>query len=288
MLANRPISAQCSLYRQNSSSSGKETDDSSVIAEILSKNVVKTSNKRPSPYDITDLEELLSTNIRAPELAFSEAIKKFSPIVGKLNELLTKSDTIDFFGSPDPRVPRSKVPCSGCGALLHCQDEAIPGYMPSQRFTAIPTHKLPGEICQRCVLLKNHNVALNVAVKPEDYRLLLEQIRLVDALIVVVVDITDLPGSILSNIGDIVGTHRPLYLVGNKVDLLPKDATGYLKRAKEMLLTACKEAGLVTEHEIRHTCLVSAKTGYGIEELVTKLMLDWSRKGWYNRLAVEI
>ena len=32
-----------------------------------------------------------------------------------------------LFGSPDPSVPISDVPCSGCGAKLHCQDPGIPG-----------------------------------------------------------------------------------------------------------------------------------------------------------------
>lgn len=34
---------------------------------------------------------------------------------------------VEVTGSPDPKVPRSSVPCGGCGAFLHCQDEGIPG-----------------------------------------------------------------------------------------------------------------------------------------------------------------
>lgn len=34
----------------------------------------------------------------------------------------------------DLNVPISKVPCHGCGALLHCADKSLPGYLPSELF----------------------------------------------------------------------------------------------------------------------------------------------------------
>lgn len=38
------------------------------------------------------------------------------------------------FGTPDPSVPVSKIPCYGCGALLHCADSSLPGYLPSELY----------------------------------------------------------------------------------------------------------------------------------------------------------
>ncbi len=46
-----------------------------------------------------------------------------------------------------------------------------------------------------------------------------------------------------------------------------------------MLVRICKEKGLADESYIHHIALVSAKTQYGIEELVSRLMYDWARKG---------
>lgn len=43
-------------------------------------------------------------------------------------------DTHSQFGTPDPSVPVSKIPCYGCGALLHCADTGLPGYLPSELF----------------------------------------------------------------------------------------------------------------------------------------------------------
>lgn len=34
---------------------------------------------------------------------------------------------VNQHGTPDPTVPKSSIPCGGCGAILHCQDEGLPG-----------------------------------------------------------------------------------------------------------------------------------------------------------------
>lgn len=42
--------------------------------------------------------------------------------------------TTGVYGTPDPAQPFSKVPCHGCGALLHCAEPSLPGYLPSEIF----------------------------------------------------------------------------------------------------------------------------------------------------------
>jgi len=72
-----------------------------------------------------------------------------------------------------------------------------------------------------------------------------------------------------------VGKNRPAYVIGNKVDLLPRDAPGYLDRIKQSVLTLCEERGITAQH----VALISAKTGYGIEKLITRLLRDWKLQG---------
>jgi len=72
------------------------------------------------------------------------------------------------FGSSDPSIPVSKVPCSGCGAHLHCQDSKLPGFMPYEVFTkSFDGKKMSNTMlrktkCQRCVVLDEYNVALKM------------------------------------------------------------------------------------------------------------------------------
>lgn len=182
------------------------------------------------------------------------------------------------YGTPDPKVPPSRVPCSGCGARLHCMDESLPGYLPSEIFKGRTKDELNAIICQRCHFLKHYNTALNISVKPEEYEQFLSTIKNRPGLMILIVDLLDLPCSIWPNILDLVGHDRPMFIVGNKVDLIPKDSRGYLNHIKSVLEEQVLARG-IPERNIRHVSLISATTGYGIEELVTALHNKWSRDG---------
>jgi hypothetical protein len=182
------------------------------------------------------------------------------------------------YGTPDPSVPFSDVPCPGCGALLHCQDENIQGYIPSQKFEPLGIEELEKTLCQRCHLLKNHNISLNIRMDPNEFERIIKEIRSKVALVIVLVDLVDMPNSIINKLLDMVGRKHHVYIVGNKVDLLPRDGKGFLQRVLASLKKSCAEYELDGKC-IKHACLVSAKTGYGIEELVTKLFNQWDRKG---------
>lgn len=62
------------------------------------------------------------------------------------------------------------------------------------------------------------------------------------------------------------------------MDLLPGDSHGYLKRVKESLITEIKKTKL-GEANIKHVSLISAKTGYGVEDLISVLFKEWLYKG---------
>lgn len=187
------------------------------------------------------------------------------------------------YGTPDPNAGISNTPCGGCGALLHCKDTSIPGYIPSEIYKNCTKQGgiiLKGLICQRCHFLKNYNLALQVRVSPEDYPKILTKIQDKYALIILVVDLLDFPCSVWPNISEILGSKKPIVVVGNKVDLLPSDCPGYLNHIKEVLKeTVCKSIDGKASRYVKHVALVSAKTGWGVEELITKLHNLWLYRG---------
>ncbi|KAK2718457.1 hypothetical protein QYM36_005694 [Artemia franciscana] len=71
---------------------------------------------------------------------------------------------------------------------------------------------------------------------------------------------------------------RPVCLVGNKVDMVPLDGKGSLDRMKTALIESATVAGL-NKVNLKHVVLVSSKTGFGIEELITKRWNSWKNKG---------
>lgn len=70
---------------------------------------------------------------------------------------------------------------------------------------------------------------------PESYRELLSELKACRSVIVQVIDVTDYRNSMINNLLDIVGHGHPVYIVANKIDLLPKDYKGYLQRIEKCI-----------------------------------------------------
>lgn len=185
------------------------------------------------------------------------------------------------YGTPKPNVPVSDVPCGGCGALLHCKDPAIPGYLPSELFCNQHNKILRSCTCQRCHFIKHYNTTLEVKVTPEEYPQLLGHLKNRKVAVILMVDLTDFPCSIWPGIMDIIGKMTRVFVVGNKVDLLPNDGPNFLKRVKESLVKSLHEAG-IAEANIKSVNLISAKTGYGVEQLINTLHKNWGYKGLFS------
>jgi ribosome biogenesis GTPase A len=197
------------------------------------------------------------------------------------NENLDMNDWRINYGTPDPKTEVSHVPCGGCGALLHCKDTAIPGYIPSEIFKNRLSKGgaiLEAIVCQRCHFLKSYNLALQVQVTPEDYPKVLSTISEKQGLVILMVDLLDFPCSIWPGIGEIFGSKTPIIVVGNKVDLLPQDNKAFLQHVKMTLLNSVKLQGFAT-FNIKDVALISAKTGFGVEELITRLYGLYQFKG---------
>lgn len=214
-------------------------------------------------------------------------------------------------GHPDPTVPPSGLNCSGCGAELHCQDPGVPGYLPSEKFRSAAAQTDAGlarTVCQRCWLLVHHRRALRLQVSREQYLELVSAAlrRPGPSLVLYMVDLLDLPDALLPDLPALVGP-KQLIVLGNKVDLLPQDAPGYLQRLRERLWDDCIRARLLRplgprgpQHPagdrrldreensnpsarsrtmLRDVRLISAKTGYGVEELISALQRSWRYRG---------
>ncbi|KAK2890913.1 hypothetical protein Q8A67_013556 [Cirrhinus molitorella] len=184
-----------------------------------------------------------------------------------------------IYGTPDVDVAVSDTCCSGCGALMHCTDPEIPGYLPSEKFKVlVEEDQLKKAICQRCYLIIHHQKALNVTMSKEEYSTIVKRIKSEKALVLLIVDLLDLPDSIIPDLPELVGKNKHIVILGNKIDLLPGDAENYLQRIKRQLKAYCASMGISTSDN-KDIHLISAKTGYGIENLITRLQSTWKYKG---------
>lgn len=195
-----------------------------------------------------------------------------------------EADEMFRYGTPDPSIPPSYVPCGGCGAHLHCQDSKFPGFVPSEIFSR--HHKRDKRLrkikCQRCNIMAEYNIALKMTISPEDYPKAIGHLK--DerkAIILLIVDLVDFPGSVWPNIMDLIGSDKRVILVGNKVDLLPQDCDGYLENIQDSMvrtfLAKCNDS-LDRKPILLDSVLVSARTGYNVEQMITLVIKHWREK----------
>ncbi|NP_001191463.1 nitric oxide synthase-like protein [Aplysia californica] len=185
--------------------------------------------------------------------------KKFSPL----------------HGTEDASVEPSRVPCTGCGAHLQCHNRTLPGFMVSEQFKLLTERELKRSICQRCYYMQHCNAFVEAKTEPEEYTEMISKIRPTRSLVVIVVDLMDMQGSIVPNLTDYIGHKHPLLVVGNKADLLAPDCPEYLRNAQERLKEACRHSGL---KNVKAFNLISAKTGFGMEKLISTLFSFYRRK----------
>lgn len=198
--------------------------------------------------------------------------------VEQYDDTLLDNTWLSNYGTPDPNSNISSVPCGGCGALLHCKDHALPGYLPSELFLNKSENQLRIMICQRCHFMKYYNTTLEVKVSADEYPKLLKVMKRKMCAVILMVDLTDFPCSIWPEINSVLHSWTPVFVVGNKIDLLPQDSPRFFNHVKECLSKAVENTGIKKE-KIVHTALISAKTGYGVEELINKLHTLWKYKG---------
>ncbi|MGN7468556.1 ribosome biogenesis GTPase YqeH [Brevibacillus sp. SAFN-007a] len=148
--------------------------------------------------------------------------------------------------------------CAGCGIAIQTEDAKKPGYAPA---SALDRKVV---ICQRCFRIKHYNEVAPVAMGDDDFLKILHGIGSTESLVVMVVDIFDFQGSWLRGLPRFVG-NNPILLVGNKVDLLPKNIN--LNRVRNWMQHEAKERGLRPEDIV----LISAQKGQHIDELLRRI-----------------
>lgn len=154
--------------------------------------------------------------------------------------------------------------CTGCGVEIQTEKKGELGYAPPSAL------KREVVICQRCYRLTHYNEVQDVSLTDDDFYKILNTISEKNALIVKVVDVFDFTGSWLPGLHRFAGGND-VFLVGNKVDLLPK----LINRNKVInwMKYSAKQLGLTP----KAVSLMSTKTGEGVLEVAAQI--DELRKG---------
>ena len=135
--------------------------------------------------------------------------------------------------------PSKKGQCYGCGAHLQVVDEHAAGYVKPEVYDRKAQLKQLNQIlCSRCHLLCNGKMVPGIAdlgtkvdqvesldrndlLSPDELRQELLAFQGKRSVVLHLVDMTDVQGTLLRNIRDLV-SKNPVVIIGTKMDLLPK------------------------------------------------------------------
>ena len=173
--------------------------------------------------------------------------------------------------------------CTGCGAILQSHNENKPGFIPENRDPNLSRNSddnsfMSEIICTRCFSLKHYNKDVSPMVLPETISKYLTHISRRKALILYVIDVMDIPGSYIEDLLEIVGETKHIILVCNKIDRLPVDGhpTHQIQHVKRVMLDDAMKFGLQNAN-VREISVISAKTGFGVLDLVKKINKHWRK-----------
>jgi len=153
---------------------------------------------------------------------------------------------------------KTKLRCDGCGVELQTENEDELGYIPK---SALDREHV---LCKRCFQLRHYNKNVTVSLTSDDFLQMVSSIHDEKGIVVHLIDIFDVDGTLLKNLRRIVGDKK-IYLVANKIDLLPKSTNH--KKLTDWLYKVIKDEHL----EVEEIHLISAQTGYQIDELAMVL-----------------
>lgn len=154
--------------------------------------------------------------------------------------------------------------CLGCGAQIQTAYENKPGFVPPSAL------KREDILCRRCFRLKHYNETQNVTMTDDDFFEMVSSIQKDQGLVVYIVDLFDVTGSVIYNLPRITGD-KPILLVGNKLDLLPKSTNQ--RKIIHWLRRLARESNI----PVADVLLISSTKGHGLKALMRAI--ESYRKG---------
>ncbi|MBU1144913.1 MAG: ribosome biogenesis GTPase YqeH [Firmicutes bacterium] len=148
--------------------------------------------------------------------------------------------------------------CKGCGALIQTIDKTLPGFVSETMTDSFEQKNL---LCQRCYRIRHYSDIITYSLSNDDYLNVINKISKENALIVKIVDIFDFSGSFVPAIKRLTG-NEDVILVGNKMDLLPKNVK------PERILNWLKQMLASEGFSVLDSILISAKYGNNFDDLM--------------------
>ncbi len=154
--------------------------------------------------------------------------------------------------------------------------------MPTDQFKSLTKHELVYAYCMRCELMHRRNKLYHVETNETDYnQFVLKKIcEQKKAHVILLIDLLDMPNSIYPGWSQLITSKNniDICVIGNKIDLLPDTGPIFQKSIIECMAKCCEQKGISGER-IKYVDLISAKTGYNVEKLISSLFSMFNDEG---------
>lgn len=167
--------------------------------------------------------------------------------------------------------------CRGCGVIMQSEAETSLGFCPADKIG------VAGAVCQRCFSLQHYGRLSPVKVPFRSFKSVLRRLYQQDCVLVQVLDAFDIQGSLVPDLGRLVGRHKPVILVLNKVDLLPAGASRV--RLEQWVRQAAKSLDV---GRVAAVHCVSSTTGEGVAEALRDIQVRPAPRRWWGHPSVLI
>jgi ribosome biogenesis GTPase A len=232
----------------------------------------------------TKMVKMMTKSIKMVKRPFvASHILLIRPSKGTLHSAI-HSTTCQVRSYSQQPVSPLQIQCPGCGAKYQTYNQNQPGYLPSlDKPKPLSVHQrsaqllnLPVEdidlkeatrirLCQRCHRMQHQSVEYSRKFATDPSKQFSPILLAKSGIIVNVVDVFDLPGSLVHGIDKFVGTNKHIILAVNKCDLLPFDV--HLDRVKHQVTNMARKTPGYGERLV-HTVLMSGQQQSGIDGLI--------------------
>lgn len=161
--------------------------------------------------------------------------------------------------------------CKGCGAVIQHDEKTLPGYVAEAIMESDENKQI---LCQRCFRLRHYSDVITYSLSNDEYMTVINKISQENALIVKIVDIFDFTGSFVPAIKRLTG-NEDVILVGNKMDLLPKNVK------EDRILNWLKQMLATEGFTVLDSILISAKYGQNFDDLMTMIEKHKGKRNVY-------
>lgn len=238
----------------------------------------KTKKSLSSRYNCSGCGAVLqSSNPQKRGFLPKEKLIEWHTLVDNPSEVILRGEESDESGIVQgSREPDDNSLQKGEDSNEFTQD--IEDYFP-EKLEEDSTSSISSLVCKRCFSLKNYNSALRITLEQDDYLRHVQIIKEKRALLVLVLDVTDIPCCIFPDLKNLISPKSSVLIVANKIDLLPVgQKSNFWQHFKTYLAQECIKTGM-PKSSIAGVRFVSVKEGKGVLELSEEIVKKWGNRG---------